>query len=472
MHAPSKTPHSFEFSVSVIVIGGGGCGLAAALAASDGGAEVLVLERDPKLWGTTSMSTGLIPAAGTPEQDAAGIEDDPQRFAADIVRKTKGETDEAIVLRLAEQSADTVSWLRDSHHVNLSLLTDFLYPGHSAKRMYGMPNRSGAELMAAMEEAVNAAGVSVLTDATVTRLVSKGDRITGVVYTRPDGSEEAVGCEAVILACCGFAGNAEMVARFMPELENATFHGHPGNKGDAVRWAEELGVALEDMHAYQGHGGLAAGRGIPILWPLIMEGGYQVNRDGKRFADESAGYSEHAVKVIAQPEHVAWAIFDQQRYDLMMKFDDFQQAVSAGAIKSANTLEALAEGSGLDVAALLATNAEVDALRAREGVDAWSRDFTGTTPLNAPFYAAKVTGALFHTQGGIVVDRDARALKSDGTPMPNLYAGGGAARGISGPGADGYMAGNGLLTATTFGKLAGRHAASTLQDKAREIEAS
>jgi len=224
----------------VIVIGGGGCGLSAALAAADGGAEVLVLERDPKLWGTTSMSTGLIPAAGTPEQAAQGIADDPQRFADDILRKPDGATDAEIALRLAEQSADTVAWLRETHGVNLSLLTDFLYPGHSAMRMYGMPNRSGAELMAAMEDAVGAAGVNVLTDATVNRLVREGDRITGVVYTRPDGSEEALGCEAVILACCGFAGNAEMVARFMPELENATFHGHPGNKGDAVRWPRSL----------------------------------------------------------------------------------------------------------------------------------------------------------------------------------------------------------------------------------------
>jgi len=468
MASVSKTSHDFSFTVPVIVIGGGGCGLAAGLAASDSGAEVLVLERDPKLWGTTSMSTGLIPAAGTPEQAESGIEDDAERFAHDILRKTKEATDAAIALRLAEQSADTVAWLRERHGVNLSLLTDFLYPGHTAMRMYGMPNRSGAELMAAMEEAATTAGVNVLTDATVTRLVTDGDRITGVIFARPDGSEEAVGCEAVILACCGFAGNADMVTRFMPELENATFHGHPGNKGDAVRWAEELGVALEDMHSYQGHGGLAAGYGIPILWPLIMEGGYQVNRYGKRFADESAGYSEHAVKVIAQPEHVAWAIFDQQRYDLMMKFDDFQQAVSAGAVKSGNSMEELAETCGICAEPLLEANRHVDALRADGGEDEWGRKFEGTTPLSPPFYAAKVTGALFHTQGGIVVDGDARALKTNGSAMPNLYAGGGAARGISGSGADGYMAGNGLLTATTFGKLAGRHAARAVLDRTLE----
>lgn len=468
----SRSSCDFAFSVPVVVVGGGGCGLAAALAAADHGAEVLVIERDAKLWGTTSMSTGLIPAADTPDQRAAGINDSAARFADDIVKKTSGQTDQAIALRLAEQSADTVMWLRDQHNIRLSLLTDFLYPGHSAMRMYGMPNRSGAELMAAMEQAVVAKDISILTEAKVTTLYRDGDRITGVAYERPDGSCDDVGCDALILACCGFAGNAEMVRAFMPELEHAVFHGHSGNKGDAVRWAEELDIALADMHSYQGHGGLAAGHAIPILWPLIMEGGYQVNCSGVRFADESAGYSEHAVKVLAQPGHVAWCVFDQQRYDLMMKFEDFQQAVSAGAIKSADSLFELGSMCGIDGAALEQTDAAVNSVRgasphpslARANLrrDMFGRDFGDKPPLAKPFYAAKVTGALFHTQGGIVVDGDARAVKRDGSIMPNLYAGGGAARGISGPGCDGYMAGNGLLTATTFGKLAGRHAGQRL----------
>lgn len=462
MSVAVRSKESFDFSIPVIVVGGGACGLCAALAARDAGCDVLVVERDPKLWGTTSMSTGLIPAAGTADQARTGIDDHPQRFADDILRKTHGQTDAAIALRLAEQSADTVDWLRDRHGVPLSLITDFLYPGHSAMRMYGMPNRSGGELMAALEEASRANGVDILTNAHVTMLFHEGDRITGVGLSRPDGRVEEYGCDALILACCGFAGAPDMVRRYIPELEHATFHGHPGNKGDAMLWAEQLGVRLADMSSYQGHGGLAADHGIPILWPLIMEGGYQVNRAGLRFADESAGYSEHAVKVLAQPGRVAWSIFDQQRYDLMMKFDDFQQAVMAGAINKADTIEVLADTSGINCAQLLATNTQVDDLRTGIGSDTFGRDFAGSRPLAAPFYCAKVTGALFHTQGGISVDIDARAVKLDGSVMPNLYAGGGAARGISGPGCDGYMAGNGLLSATTLGKLAGRHAGRML----------
>ena len=450
----------FALSVPVVVIGAGGCGLSAALAVRDAGVDVLVFERDPRVSGTTAMSTGLIPASGTPEQAALGIDDSPERFRDDIMKKTKARTDPDIALHLARESLETIQWLRDAHGVPLTLIDDFLYPGHSAMRMYGSPNRTGSELMAALESACAAAGTDILTNARVdTLIVDADDRVLGVEYVRPDGLRERLGCDALILACCGFGGNWDMVIEYIPELKDAVFHGHPGNKGEAMAWGRAIGAGLADMHAYQGHGGLAAGHAIPILWPFIMEGGFQVNTDGRRFSDESQGYSEQAVKVLSQPGHVAWSILDQRLHDLMMKFDDFQQAEAAGAVVRADDAAELALRIGVSPTALQAAFAEVDAAKAGTAPDPFGRDFNGKPPLAPPYYAAKVTGALFHTQGGLVVDRDARELRQDGRPFPNLFAGGGAARGISGAGADGYLAGNGLLTATTFGKLAGRAAA-------------
>jgi fumarate reductase flavoprotein subunit len=454
-------PTSFDLSFPAIVVGAGGTGLAAALALRDADVDVLVIERDPTPLGSTAMSTGLIPAAGTDEQAAAGIDDSPQRFADDILAKTKGKTDAAMALRLAEESADTVAWLRDTHAVPLTLVDGFLYPGHSARRMYGTPGRSGAQLMAAMESAAEQAGVLVLTDASVERLHTAAQAITGVRIRRPDGALEDIGCDALILACSGFGGNAALIDQWIPEMAGAVFHGHPGNKGDALAWGEALGAATADLSAYQGHGGLAAGHGVPILWPLIMEGGFQVNSLGQRFSNEAAGYSEQAAKVNAQPGHVAWSILDDRLHQLMCQFEDYRDALEAGAVLEAQDEAALAAMTGLPPDALLATLADVRAM-VGGACDPFGRDFTGKPILSAPYRAAKVTGALFHTQGGLVVDADARVLAPDATPLPNLFAGGGAARGISGPGADGYLAGNGLLTATTLGKLAGRAAARLL----------
>jgi fumarate reductase flavoprotein subunit len=266
-------------------------------------------------------------------------------------------------------------------------------------------------------------------------------------------------CGALVLACCGFAGNAEMVAHYIPELVGATFFGHPGNKGDAIRWGLALGAAVRDIHSYQGHGGLAAGRGIPILWPLIMEGGFQVNALGQRFSNEALGYSEQAVNVVAQPGHVAWDIYDERLHRLMLEFDDYRDAVEARAVMSAADVPQLAALAGLP-AAVLAATIDAAAQAARDGrPDAFGRVFSGKPALAPPYYAVKVSGALFHTQGGLAVDQGGRVLRDDGSALPNLFAGGGAARGISGPSCWGYMAGNGLLTATTFGRLAGAAAA-------------
>ena len=459
--APSEA--RYALAVPIVVVGGGGCGLTAALAARDANVEVIVLERDATPSGSTGMSTGLIPAAGTRYQSERGIDDSPELLASDILGKADGLTDTAIVHRLARESARTIEFLVDRHDVRLSLVESFQYPGHSVKRMHGTVNRTGEELMAALCAACERAGVDILSEALVTALFAtpQGD-VHGVRVTRPDGSVEDIQCGALILASSGFAGNQAMVAEFIPEISSATFFGHPGNKGDAIRWGLELGAAVRDMGSYQGHGGLAAGRGIPILWPLIMEGGFQVNAVGLRFSNETLGYSEQAVKVVSQPGGIAWDIYDARLHTLMLEFQDYRDAVAARAILSAPDAPALALATGLPKPVLEHTISAVAAMTRGESSCPFGRDFTRKPGLQPPYYAVRVTGALFHTQGGLIVNERAQVLRQDGTPFPNLFAGGGAARGVSGPGASGYLAGNGLLTATTLGRLAGETAAALL----------
>ena len=455
--APSAA--RFQFEAQVAIIGGGGCGLCAALAARQAGAEVLVLERDRAALGSTAMSTGLIPAAGSRFQQAAGIEDSPERLAADILAKARHQTDAEIVAALARQSAATVHWLADNG-IPLSLVDSFLYPGHSLHRMHGTPNRTGAELMGALSGATERAGVEVLTEALATHLFADDQGLVhGLRCRRPDGRNEDIGCRALVLACCGFAGNADLVAEYIPEITGAVFFGHPGNKGDALRWGKALGAALADLHAYQGHGGLAAGAGAPILWPVIMEGGFQVNIQGRRFSDESQGYSEQAVQVVAQPGHAAYTLFDQRLHELMLEFSDYRDVLEARVIRRGASWGELAEALGLPPAELERTAQSVAAHTQSGAADAFGRAFLPRPPLQAPFYGLKVNGALFHTQGGLKVNACGQALRENGDPLPNLFAGGGAARGISGPSCWGYLAGNGLLTATSFGRLAGQAAA-------------
>ena len=119
----------------------------------------------------------------------------------------------------------------------------------------------------------------------------------------------------------------------------------------------------------------------------------------------------------------------------------------------------MADFIGCPEPVLTKTVADVEAMASGDKTDPFGRDFTGHRPLKPPYYIAKVTGALFHTQGGLDVDKNGQVKRADGSLLPNLFAGGGAARGLSGPSDWGYLSGSGLLMATNLGRLAGTAAA-------------
>ncbi len=450
-------PVTFDAHVPVAIIGAGAAGLTAALVAHCRGREVLVLERDALPQGSTALSAGLIPAGGTRWQREANVIDSPALLASDIMHKAHDEPDPQLVGTVTQAVGPALEWLADHHSLPFSVITNFNYPGHSAHRMHGLPSRSGAELMDRLRQAAEDAGIALLTEARVKALHADGDgRIRGLTFERPNGTQEAVGCDQLILACNGYGGNKALVSQHIPALSEALYFGHPGNQGDAVIWGQQLGASLRHLSGHQGHGSVAHPHGILITWATIMEGGFQVNLKGERFSNEAQGYSEQATSVLTQPEGVAFTVFDERIAAIARQFEDFRRAEEQGAVASADTLEALADRFRLPAAALAHTAAQVAAAKAGEAQDPFGRDFKGLPALAAPFKAVRVTGALFHTQGGLMVDNEARVVRPDGTPFPNLFAVGGAACGLSGAQASGYLSGNGLMSAVGLGYVAGQ----------------
>jgi fumarate reductase flavoprotein subunit len=338
------------------------------------------------------------------------------------------------------------------------VIVDFNYPGHSAQRMHGLPSRTGAELIDRLRAAAEARDIPVLASRLAETLFADEDGfIEGIEVRRGDGTQERIGCGALVLACNGYGGNPELVSRHIPEMGDALYFGHPGNRGDAVLWGEALGARAMHLTAYQGHGSVATPHNILITWAAIMQGGFLVNRNGERFSNEALGYSEAAAQVLRQPEAIAFDIFDARIAGVARQFEDFKQAEKAGALIVADTIEALAARIGVAADAL---RQELDAIDAAQGApDRFGRVFAPDNKLASPYCAIKVTGALFHTQGGLAIDAQARVLGARGRPLPNLFAAGGAAVGVSGSRASGYLSGNGLLTATVFGRIAGQSAA-------------
>jgi fumarate reductase flavoprotein subunit len=444
--------------VAVAIVGGGACGLTAALMLADLGIDGVVLERDAAPSGSTALSSGFIPAAGTRVQQERGIQDSPEQFARDIQAKAHGTAAPHLVQAYATAIGPALDALAKRHGLQFEVLEGFLYPGHSVARMHAVPERTGAALMTRLQRAADAAGITVMTDAVVRELwVDDDGQVLGLGYRRPDGRMERLRCRALLLACNGFGGNPELVRELLPEMADATFAGHVGNDGSAIAWGRSLGARLADLGGYQGHGSWAVPQGVLISWALMTEGGIQVNREGRRFHDETQGYSEAAVQVLVQPGGIAWDVFDDALLAFAQQFPDFREAQVVGAVRNAQDVDALAGLIGCAGAVLRATLEGV-----REGAAAPDgRRFKRA--LVPPYHTVKVAGALFHTQGGLDIDAQCRVLRQDGTPWPNLLAAGGAARGVSGNAVWGYLSGNGLLSAVAGGAIAARTAAQFLE---------
>ncbi|MCO7192002.1 FAD-binding protein [Pseudonocardia sp. McavD-2-B] len=446
-----------------LVVAGAGGGLAAAVRAAELGLDVLVVDPDPhfRRGNNTSMSTAMVPGPGSRFQAAAGIDDSPERFLDDIVRKTGGTADLRIATALAEVGAELVEWLADHVGVPIELPTDFAYPGHSVPRVHSLPGRHGSTLLRHLTDAVERSDrIDLLVPARLVAVRPEVGRGVRAVVEDPDGTCEEIVARAVLLATNGYGADAGLVRTHLPEIAGATYHGGEHSRGDALRIGAELGAATGYLDAYQGHAALSAAAQTLVTWTAVMHGAAVVDTGGRRFGDETTGYSEYAAALAARPGGRGWMVFDERIDGLCRAFGDYQDVLAAGAVRTADSVAGLAAVIGVPADTLAAEVEDLARVVSGERDDPFGR--TSATPLVPPLCAVEIVPALFHTQGGLLVDEHARVLDTAGDPVPGLYAAGGAAAGISGHGAAGYLAGNGLLPALGLAYLAAGHLARSV----------
>ena len=451
----------FDVETDVVVVGAGGCGMVASMASVDMAASVFLLEKTSRVGGTTALSGGLIPAAGTRIQREAGITETPEDMARDIFEKNHYESDPELTRFLCNESKNLVHWLVDTIGIDLRLATDFKYPGHSHFRMHTSPNRTGREVAEQLREAVTKrTNIQLALDYPVRSLITdKEGAVIGVVGGTDQ--EERVRCRKVILACSGFGASREMLEKYCPEIAHAMQHNHPGSTGEGIRWGMDLGAEVEHMAAFQGYGGVAYPESLTVHWSTMRNGGILINKEGNRFDNETTGYSEYAMSVLKQPEGLAYMLFGEKAHQWALeKVGAFRRVVESGAIRTVSSIEELANLFGINASNLRKTIDSCNVARIRGGDEFGREHFEDE--LSFPLYCVQVTGAIYHTQGGLKINTRAQPLKPDGTAIPNLYAGGGVAVGVSGSGESGYVPGNGLLAALGWGKIAGEDAARTI----------
>ncbi|MDL4774052.1 MULTISPECIES: FAD-dependent oxidoreductase [Thermomonosporaceae] len=440
-----------------LVVAGAGGGLAGALRAAEQGLSVVVVEASEhfRRGNNTSMSTAMFPGAGSRWQAEAGVGDSAERFVDDIMAKTGGRADPRLARTLAGVSAPLVEWLADSVELPLSLVTDFNYPGHAVPRCHSVPGRHGSSVLDHLVRRVREHPlIDLLVPARLVDVATGPDgAVRAAVVRYPDGGEEEIPTRAVLLATNGFGADRELVGRHLPEIAGALYQGGDQSLGDALRIGERLGAATGFLDAYQGHGAIAANAGTLVGWATIIHGAVLVDLGGRRFGDETRGYSEYAAELAARPGGTGWIVLDEVIFEQCQPFQDFRDTVESGVLVWADDAAGLAEATGLPAAALAAELADAAAVARGERPDEHGRA-NWERPLSGRYAAVRVLPALFHTQGGLMVDEHAAVVDPGDRRIPGLYAAGGAAAGVSGHGAAGYLPGNGLLPAFGLAYLA------------------
>ena len=492
-----------EETVDVVVVGAGGAGMTAAITATDAGKKVIVVESQPIAGGNSVRSTGGMNAAKTPYQDknefkeAAGVEktlataaekfadnatitalaatvksqwdayqanpqgyfDSVELMELDTLIGGKGKNNPELVKALAENSAAAIEWLAS---IGAEVKNVGAFGGASVKRIHrpvnadGKVTAVGAYIVPILEKNLQDRNVQFLFDTTANEIIMKDGKAVGIKATGKDGNKVTINAKSVVIATGGFGANAEMVEKYKPELKGFATTNAEGAQGQGIDMATAAGAATVDMDQIQIHPTVHIeedGNAHLITEGLRGDGAILVNAEGKRFYDEVSTRDKVSAAIIAQPEKSAWLVVDQSMVD--------KSAVIAGYIKSGYTVtgatyEELAKAMGVDETTFVSTmNTWNQAVEAKSDAEFNRTSFAN--PLTAaPYYAIKITPAVHHTMGGIVINPKAEVLNEKGEAISGLYAAGEVTGGVHGAN---RLGGNAVADFVVFGRISGQSAA-------------
>ena len=492
-----------EETVDVVVVGAGGAGMTAAITATDAGKKVIVVESQPIAGGNSVRSTGGMNAAKTPYQDknefkeAAGVEktlataaekfadnetitalaatvksqwdayqanpqgyfDSVELMELDTMIGGKGKNNPELVKALAENSADAIEWLAS---IGAEVKNVGAFGGASVKRIHrpvnadGKVTAVGAYIVPILEKNLQDRNVQFLFDTTANEIIMKDGKAVGIKGTGKDGHKVTINAKSVVIATGGFGANAEMVEKYKPELKGFATTNAEGAQGQGIDMATAAGAATVDMNQIQIHPTVHIeedGNAHLITEGLRGDGAILVNAEGKRFYDEVSTRDKVSAAIIEQTDKSAWLVVDQAMVD--------KSAVIAGYIKSGYTVtgatyEELAKAMGVDEATFTSTmNTWNQAVEAKSDAEFGRTSFAN--PLTtAPYYAIKITPAVHHTMGGIVINPKAEVLNEKGEAISGLYAAGEVTGGVHGAN---RLGGNAVADFVVFGRISGQSAA-------------
>jgi tricarballylate dehydrogenase len=454
-------------SWDVIVAGGGNAALCAAIVAAEAGAKVLLAEAAPKPYrGGNSRHTRNFRCMHAGPLSVLTDSYGEEEYFDDLIRVTKGETDEGLARLAIRKSEEALPWM-EAHGVRFQ---PSLSGTLSLSRTNAFFLGGGKALVNAYYRQAEALGVSVVYETQITHVHLEAGRVTAMDLTSADETR-TVPTRAAVLASGGFQGDIEWLARaWGPAARNFLIRGTPYNKGVVLRDMLDQGTQSvgdpTQCHAVAIDGRAPKFDGGIVTRLDCVPFSVVVNKNGERFYDEGEDvwpkrYAIWGRLVATQPDQVAYSIIDAKSRELFMP--------SVYPPEEADTIEGLGQQLGISGTRLRETvdafNAgcrpgdfhptELDKL-ATEGVSPpktnWARPID-----QPPFYGYSLRPGVTFTYLGLKVDETARVQGAQG-PLENVWAAGEIMAGsILG---QGYLAGFGMTIGTVFGCIAGQEAAA------------
>ena len=466
----------------LIVVGAGTAGLPTALFASQRGARVLLIEKAGTIGGTLFLSTGQIAGAGTVFQEKKGIQDSPEAHYEDIMRINHHTSDPELARLLVNNAGEPINWLaangyriKDDHPVT------GIGHDHFATARYMEGIQGGISILMVFKPLVEAAirrgSISLLLNSGVVDLVQARDgSVRGVIVEDEEGRRTQYEGRNTVLASGGCASNPHL----FEELHNVPLYvraAYPYSQGAGLLLGQSAGGYLRGGEKYAslpgailvddnypsplyGHAPLYPPNRQP--WEIL------VNSQGERFVQEDHLTNDHIEhRILKQPGHRHWAIFDQRMLDESPPLIPGWSAAPGWRakrimseshqhtmFKSDNDLEILAVKSGLNPRKLKVTVEQYNADLINEREDLFQRIHRPLPIAKPPFYSIRMQGWTLCSFAGIAVNAELEVIKPSGERIKNLYAVG-EVIGAGTTSGNAYVNGMLVTPAMTFGRLLG-----------------
>jgi tricarballylate dehydrogenase len=454
----------------VVVIGGGNAALVSALAATDAGARVLLLERAPAVMrGGNSRHTRNIRCV---HPDADGYTTGGYTFAElwhDLCGVGGGPSNEAMAELTVRESESVPGWMTGHGAHWQPALRGTLHLSRTNRFFLG----GGKALLNSYYRRAERAGVTIRYECSVESLDLEGSACTGLLVRGP-GGEHRVRAGAVVCASGGFEANIEWLRRYWGDAA-LNYHVRGPRYNDGTVLARLLEAGAQPAGEERGFHAVAVDARSPKFDGGIatrldsIPFGIVVNSLGQRFYDEGEDiwpkrYAIWGRNIALQPDQIAYSLWDSKVHGAFLP-------PMYGAYH-ADTIAGLARALRLDPDAVARTtasyNAAVDPDRGhlftmaeRDGLSTMGIDPPKSnwaqridTP---PFHGVPMRPGITFTYLGLAATERAQVRRRDGGTFGNVFAAGEIMSGniLS----TGYLAGFGMTIGTVWGRIAGREAA-------------